>query len=94
MTKVDLIDKLCEKFGLSRKDALRLTNQFFDMIKDTLKNGENVKISGFGTFSARRKNSRRGRNPRDGKPLTITERTVLVFKPSQMLKESLNPERK
>lgn len=93
MTKAELVDKICEQLGLSRKDGLRLVNQMFDIIKDSLADGKMVKISGFGKFVVRHKKSRLGRNPYDKTPLVITERNVLVFKPSQVLKAQLNPAR-
>ena len=64
----------------------------FDTIKVTLERGEKIKISGFGNFVVRDKNSRTGRNPQTGQEITITARRVLTFKPSQVLKNSLNGE--
>ena len=62
----------------------------FDTIKTTLERGEKIKIPGFGNFVVRDKNSRTGRNPQTGQEITITARRVLTFKPSQVLKNSLN----
>jgi len=62
----------------------------FDTIKETLEHGEKIKISGFGNFVVREKNSRIGRNPQTGQEITISARRVLTFKPSQVLKNSLN----
>jgi integration host factor subunit alpha len=91
MTKAELVDRICEHLGLSRKEGARLINYIFDSMKDSLSVGEMVKISGFGKFVVRAKKARRGRNPRDNSPLVISERRVLVFKPSQVLKMHLNP---
>jgi len=93
MTKAELVDRVCDQLGLSRKEGARLINQIFDIMKESLADGDMVKISGFGKFVVRDKQARRGRNPRDNSPLVITERKVLVFKPSQVLKVQLNPER-
>ena len=62
-----------------------------DTIKETLEKGEKIKISGFGNFVVRDKNARAGRNPQTGQEITISARRVLTFKPSQVLKNILNP---
>ncbi len=62
----------------------------FAIIKDGLRHGDKVKISGFGTFIVNHKHARRGRNPQTGDPITIDSRRVLSFKPSQVLKERVN----
>jgi len=62
----------------------------FDTVKETLERGEKIKISGFGNFVVRPKRSRVGRNPQTGKVIMISERKVLTFKPSQVLKDALN----
>ena len=62
-----------------------------DIIKETLENGENIKISGFGSFNIRDKRARRGRNPQTGEEITITPRRVLTFKSSDVFREQLNP---
>ena len=62
-----------------------------DIIKESLENGENVKLSGFGSFNVRDKRARRGRNPQTGEEITITPRRVLTFKSSNVLREKLNP---
>jgi integration host factor subunit alpha len=59
-------------------------------MKETLGRGEKIKISGFGNFVLRDKRQRQGRNPQTGEPITITERRVLNFKASQLLKQALN----
>ena len=62
-----------------------------DIIKESLENGENVKLSDFGSFNVRDKRVRRGRNPQTGEEITITPRRVLTFKSSNVLREKLNP---
>jgi integration host factor subunit alpha len=91
MTKADIIEAVYEKVGgFSKKEAAEIVESVFKQIKDTLKAGEKIKISGFGNFIVRQKNARIGRNPQTGEMITISERRVLTFKPSQVLKDILN----
>ena len=91
MTKAEIIDSVYENVGgFSKKDAAEVVEVVFDTIKVTLERGEKIKISGFGNFVVREKNSRIGRNPQTGQEITISARRVLTFKPSQVLKNSLN----
>ena len=93
MTKADIIENVYEKVGgFSKKEAADIVETVFDTIKETLERGEKIKISGFGNFVVRDKNSRVGRNPQTGKEITISARRVLTFKPSQVLKNLLNGE--
>ncbi len=89
MTKSDLVEVIYERVGLSRKEAAQAVDNVLEIIKDTLRRGEKVKISGFGTFVVSRKRARRGRNPQTGTPLIIDSRCVLSFKASDILKERL-----
>lgn len=92
MTKAEIVQVLYAKVGgLSKKEAADIVDLVFDMMKDTLSKGEKIKISGFGNFVLRDKRTRPGRNPQTGEPLQISERRVLTFKPSQILKLALNP---
>ncbi len=94
MTKADLVDKLHETVGgFSKKEAAEIVETAFDVVKETLGRGESIKLSGFGNFVVRRKAPRTGRNPRSGMPITISERTVLTFRPSSILRAALNPGR-
>lgn len=90
MTKADIIEALYEKVGFSKKDAAELVELIFDTIKDTLSNGEKIKISGFGNFVVRDKRARTGRNPQTGTSIQISARRVLTFKPSHVLREDVN----
>ena len=93
MTKADIVETVYEKVGgFSKKEAADLVEVVFDSIKSTLERGEKIKISGFGNFVVRDKNARTGRNPQTGEEITISARRVLTFKPSQVLKSSLNGE--
>ena len=90
MTKADIVEELYERIGISKQEAVRLTELFFDIIKEALEKEGLVKISGFGNFVVRRKKARRGRNPQTGDEIMITPRKVLAFKSSQLLKHALN----
>jgi len=90
MTKIDIIQNVCDKLGFSKKDAARIVESVFDIMKDELAKGLKVKISGFGNFVVKDKNSRRGRNPQTGAEIEISARRVLTFKSSQVLKKALN----
>jgi len=82
MTKADLVNKVFEQIGGTKKEASDLVEKLFDMMKSTLVNGEHIKISGFGNFMVRTKRSRIGRNPQTGESIEISARRVLTFKPS------------
>ncbi|MGB1701223.1 MAG: integration host factor subunit alpha [Nannocystaceae bacterium] len=91
MTKADLVDRVCDEVGgFSKKEASDLVDSVFDLMKEVLETGEKIKVSGFGNFVVREKNSRPGRNPQTGQELTIEARRVLTFKPSNVLKQAIN----
>ena len=91
MTKADIIETVYEKLGgYSKREAAELVEIVFETLKDTLAKSEKVKISGFGNFVVRDKKARMGRNPQTKKPIEISARKVLTFKPSQVLKATLN----
>ncbi len=92
VTKADIIEKVYQKIGFSKKEASELVEMVFDELKDVLQKGEKVKISGFGNFLVRGKKERIGRNPQTGDQITISARRVLTFRPSQVLKAVLNGE--
>jgi len=89
MTKADLVDRIFEKIGLSKKEALEIIEILFDTMKQTFVEGESVKVSGFGTFNVRQKMARRGRNPKTGDDLEITPRKVITFRASNQLKSGI-----
>lgn len=89
LTRADLAESLNRKVGLSRADALGMVEGILRHMCEALSNGENVKISGFGTFLLREKAERIGRNPKTGVEVPITPRRVLAFRASQMLKERI-----
>lgn len=92
VTKADIVEKVYQKIGFSKKEASELVELVFDALKDVLEKGEKVKISGFGNFVVRGKNERVGRNPQTGEQIKISARRVLTFRPSQVLKAMLNGE--
>ena len=91
MTKADMVELVYEQIGVSKREAARIVETIFDVIKETLERGDNVKISGFGSFNIQHKKPRRGRNPQTGEEITISARRVLSFKSSNVLREQLNP---
>jgi integration host factor subunit alpha len=92
MTKAEIVQALYTKVGgFSKKESADIVDMVFDVMKDTLGKGEKIKISGFGNFVLRDKRQRPGRNPQTGDPIQISERRVLTFKASQILKQALNP---
>lgn len=90
VTKADLIDNVNYTTEFSKKEAADMVDLFFDTIKETLEEGEKLKVSGFGNFVVRHKRERIGRNPQTGDAIKISARKVLTFKPSQVLKNALN----
>lgn len=93
MTKADIVQAVYTRLGgFSKKEAADLVDLVFETMKETLGRGEKIKISGFGNFVLRDKRQRQGRNPQTGEPIVISERRVLNFKASQLLKQALNDE--
>ena len=90
ITRADLGEAVYEEIGLSRNDSARLVESVLAEVCDALVDGENVKISSFGSFMLRNKGERTGRNPKTGEEVPISPRRVLVFRPSNILKERLN----
>ncbi len=90
LTKKDLINQIYMQLGFSKLVSENLINDFFSTIILNLKKEKKIKLSGFGTFSIRRKNSRVGRNPKTKELKVISSREVVLFKPSKELKEYIN----
>ncbi len=89
LTRADLADAINRKLGFSRSEALEMVESILSHMGGALAQGENVKISGFGTFLLRDKSERIGRNPKTGIEVPITPRRVLTFRASQMLKDRI-----
>jgi integration host factor subunit alpha len=92
MTKADIVERIHQKIGLSKKESGEMVEMVFNIMKNTLECGEKIKIAGFGNFVVKQKADRRGRNPQTGESITITARRILTFKPSQVLKNGINDE--
>ncbi len=92
VTKADIVERVYQKIGFSKKESSELVELVFSSLKNTLEKGEKVKISGFGNFIVREKRERVGRNPQTGDQIKISARRVLTFRPSQVLKALLNGE--
>jgi integration host factor subunit alpha len=90
LRKIDIVNTVYEKLGISKKDSARVVGSLFDIIKDDLNKGNDVMISGFGKWTVKAKKERRGRNPQTGKELKIDARKVVTFKTSTVLKKSVN----
>jgi integration host factor subunit alpha len=90
LTRADLSEAVHRQIGLSRTESADLVKLVLDMVGDTLVSGETVKLSSFGTFMVRSKRERIGRNPKTGQEVPITPRRVLVFRPSQVMRNLIN----
>ncbi len=89
LTRADLAEVINRKMGFSRAESLAMVETILAHMCDALAQGENVKISGFGTFLLRDKKQRIGRNPKTGVEVPITPRRVLTFRASQILKDRI-----
>lgn len=89
LTRADLAEALHKEIGLSRADSAKIVEQILHEMCSSLSRGENVKISGFGTFVLRDKGERVGRNPKTGVEVPIAPRRVLTFRASQMMRERI-----
>ncbi|SMC41567.1 MULTISPECIES: integration host factor subunit alpha [Primorskyibacter] len=87
LTRMDLSEAVFREVGLSRNESAELVESVLGHISDSLVEGEQVKISSFGTFSVRGKAARIGRNPKTGEEVPIQPRRVLTFRPSHLMKD-------
>jgi len=90
LTKINVVESICEKIGIPKKDSIRIVESVFDIIKADLNNGNDVMISGFGKWSVKAKKKRKGRNPQTGEALMVAARKVVTFKPSSVLRDKVN----
>ncbi len=90
VTRADLCEAVYRKVGLSRTESAQLVEVVLDEISDCIVRGEPVKLSSFGSFIVRSKSERIGRNPKTGEEVPISPRRVMVFKPSNVLKDRIN----
>ena len=89
LTRADLAEALHRRIGLSRADSAKIVEQVLGHMCNALAEGENVKISGFGSFVLRDKGERVGRNPKTGVEVPIAPRRVLTFRASQMMRDRI-----
>ncbi|PCD04480.1 integration host factor subunit alpha [Sphingomonas spermidinifaciens] len=89
LTRADLAETLHSEVGLSRSESSKLVEQILGHLCEALAKGENVKISGFGSFILRDKGERIGRNPKTGVEVPIAPRRVLTFRASQMMRDRI-----
>ena len=89
LTRADLAEAVHNEIGLSRGDSAKMVERILVHMCEALSNGENVKISGFGSFVLRDKGERVGRNPKTGVEVPIAPRRVLTFRASQMLRDTI-----
>ena len=90
LTRKELSETLANQLGFSQSNCAQIVDSFFDNMKQTMIDGESIKLVHFGTFTVRNKAPRRGRNPRTGDTITITKRQAISFRPSKKLRELVN----
>jgi len=90
MNKAELISRVAEKAGLTKKDSEKAVNAMIEVIEEALAAGEKVSLVGFGTFEVRSRAERKGRNPRTGQEITIPASKVPAFKAGKALKEAVD----
>ena len=90
LTKETIINSIYNQVGLSKSQSRIVVERLLEIIKETLKSGENILISGFGKFEVKEKSARRGRNPQTTEDLQLRARRVVVFKTSGVLRNSIN----
>lgn len=89
LTKAQLADLLFDQIGLNKRESKEMVDAFFDLVSQSLVEGDDVKLSGFGNFQIRTKAPRPGRNPRTGELIPIQARRVVTFHASTKLKEQI-----
>ena len=94
LTKEKMINDIYHNVGLGKSHSRIVVEKLFEIIKQTLENGENILISGFGKFVVKQKDERRGRNPQTTEDLHLRARRVVLFKTSGVLREKINAEPK
>lgn len=91
LTKADIVESVNNELGYPKNRCSELVETLLEIIKESLEQGEDVLISGFGKFCVKGKKQRRGRNPATGDDLLLGERTVVTFKCSHLLRDKINP---
>lgn len=89
MNKTELIASVAEKAELSKKDAEKAVSALLESVTETLKAGDRIALTGFGTFEVKERAARTGKNPRTGEPVQIAAARVPVFKAGKVLKDAV-----
>lgn len=89
LTKADMVDHLTIRLRMTRQDARKLVDTFFDELSQSLAQGKEVRLSGFGNFELKDKNPRPGRNPKTGEVVLIKARRVVTFKAGQKFRRQI-----
>ena len=92
LTKAHIMEELFAKGDFTKKESAQIIDTLFELIKQSLQNGETVLISGFGRFSVKEKRQRNSRNPQTGQPMTLPSRRVVTFKCSDVLRAAMKVE--
>lgn len=90
LTKAHIVDAIQEQIGFPRKKSAELVESLLDIIKNSLENGDDVLISGFGKFCVKQKQERKGRNPATGEDMMLPKRRVVTFKCSSVLRDRIS----
>jgi len=90
LTKEGLVNSIHNHFGLAKIKSTKVVESFLEIMKETLENGEDILISGFGKFCVKDKSKHRGRNPETGKNKILAARRVVIFKCSGILRDKIN----
>ena len=90
MTKAEIVEQVQSRTSFAQEDAIDVVESLFEMIRERMEKGEDIKLPGFGNFMVRQKRERVGRNPKTGEAIPILARKVISFKPSQVLRDRVN----
>jgi len=90
LTKAHIVENLLAKNLFTKRESAEIIEPLFELLRQSLEEGEDVLISGFGKFSVHEKNQRRGRNPQSGEPMMLPPRKVVTFKCSGVLRDKIN----
>ncbi len=91
MNKGELVDKISEKAGVTKKQADAVLTTILDVVMESVSTSDKVTLVGFGSFEARKRQAREGRNPKTGETMTIPETTVPVFSAGKLFKDMVAP---
>jgi integration host factor subunit alpha len=94
LTKAEIAEQVHNQVGRNKKESAQMVEALFEIIKESLEEGKDVMISGFGKFSIREREERKGRNPLTGDPIMLPAKKVVTFRCSGKLREKINGETK